>query len=176
MLFRSKIALPDLCEYATGLIFFPQDEKERNFCKGVFKDALREERLNLLGWRSVPVDNTEICKAAKDTQPVIEQIFIASATKRGGSANNFGGKNQIAFERKLFVVRKIIENKIRASRLKEKTFFYITNLSSRTLSYKGLLMPHQLERFFLDLRDGDKRVLFAWCIPAIPPTPFLPGI
>jgi len=142
----SKINLPHPGEYATGLVFLPQDKREREFCKRVFAKTLKEEKQKLLGWRNVAVDATEIGQTARDTQPVIEQVFIEKDSKI---------KPQIAFERKLFVIRKIIENKIRASKLKQRKIFYITNLSSRTLSYKGLLMPKQLERFFLDLQDKD---------------------
>ncbi len=143
---QNKITLPNLGEYATGLIFLPQDKSEREFYKRVLAKTLKEEKQKLLGWRSVLVDNTEIGKTAKETQPVIEQVFIEKNKKI---------KQQIDFERKLLVIRKIIENKIRASKLTQKGFFYIANLSSRTLSYKGLLMPDQLEKFFLDLQDED---------------------
>lgn len=145
---QNKITLPNLGEYATGLIFLPQDKKERQLRKRVFEKTVKEEKQKLLGWRGIPVDDTEIGKTAKDTQPVIEQVFIEK---------NKRIKQQIAFERKLFVIRKIIENKIRASKLKQKSFFYITNLSSRTFSYKGLLMPNQLEKFFRDLQDRDMK-------------------
>ena len=145
---EEKIALPNLGEYGTGLVFLPRDKKEREFCKKIFAQTIEEQKQHLLGWRSVPVDDTEIGKTAKETQPVIEQIFIGK---------NKQIKQEIVFERKLFVIRKLIENKIHASRLKQKSFFYITNLSSRTLSYKGLLMPEQLEKFFLDLQDDGLR-------------------
>jgi len=60
----------------------------------------------------------------------------------------------LAFERKLYVIRKRAENMVRGSGLKQKSFFYVTNLSCRTLSYKGLLMPEQLDNYFLDLKDA----------------------
>ena len=150
---REGINLPDEGEYGTGLVFLPFDKKEYEYCKKVFAKFIKDEKQMLLGWRKVPVDNSDIGKTAQETQPVIEQVFIASATKCGGSANNFGGKNQLDFERKLYCIRKRIENEIRASAIKQKSFFYITNLSSRTFSYKGLLMPEQLDKFFVDLRD-----------------------
>jgi glutamate synthase domain-containing protein 2/glutamate synthase domain-containing protein 1/glutamate synthase domain-containing protein 3 len=143
---QSNIDLPKEGEYGTGLIFLPTIEKERRFCKGIFSQVIEEEGQVLLGWRQVPVDNSGIGKAARETQPVIEQIFIAK---------NKRIKDQLGFERKLYVIRKQLENRIRASRLEQKSFFYITNLSSRTFSYKGLLMPQQLEDFFLDLKDSN---------------------
>jgi len=75
---------------------------------------------------------------------VFEQVFIA---------RNRELKDELAFERKLYCLRKQAENAIRASALKQKKSFYITNISCRTFSYKGLLMPGQLEDFFIDLKD-----------------------
>jgi glutamate synthase domain-containing protein 2/glutamate synthase domain-containing protein 1/glutamate synthase domain-containing protein 3 len=139
-----KIDLPEFGGYGTGLVFLPQSERERRFCKAAFLDKIQQQGQILLGWRAVPVDNSDIGKTAKETQPAIEQVFIAK---------NTGIKTQLDFERRLYLIRKQVENTIRNSALKEKAFFYITNLSSRTFSYKGLLMPAQLERFFLDLKD-----------------------
>ncbi|MFC1703188.1 glutamate synthase large subunit [Candidatus Omnitrophota bacterium] len=139
-----KIELPHVGSYGTGLIFLPPDEKEREFCKDVFKKVIEADDQRLLGWRKVPVDNSHIGETAKATQPVIEQIFIAK---------NEAFKEQLAFERRLYVIRRQVENTIRASNLKQKSYFYVTNISSRTFSYKGLVMPNQLEDFFVDLKD-----------------------
>ncbi len=141
---KDKIALPQLGQYGTGLVFLPQDAKEREFCLGLFSRMIKAEGLVLLGWRKVPTDNTDIGPAARHTQPLIEQVFIA---------RNKQIKEELAFERTLYVIRKKIENTVRNSDIKQKSFFYITNLSCRTLSYKGLLMPEQVENFFLDLKD-----------------------
>jgi len=141
---KVKIALPEPGDYGTGLVFLPQDDKERAFCKKTFEKIVKEEGQSVLGWRSVPADNSEIGKTAKDTQPAIEQIFVGRSKKI---------KAELDFERKLYIIRKLVENEIRASKIKQKSFFYITNLSCRTLSYKGLLMPHQVENFFLDLKN-----------------------
>lgn len=141
------IDLPDRGEYGSGLIFLPIDEKDRKFCKDAISQIIKKEGLALLGWRSVPVNNSDIGVTAKNTQPIMEQPFI----KRSNPNLACG----IDFERTLYVARKKIENTIRKSDIKQKSFFYITNLSSRTFSYKGLLMPNQMEGFFLDLQDKD---------------------
>ncbi len=141
---ENKISLPHLGGYGTGLVFLPPSKKEQKFCKGVFLRVIAEEGQILLGWRRVPVDDSDIGKTARETEPVIEQIFI-------GKDKHI--KDQLDLERKLYVIRKRIENTIRTSDLKQKSFFCITNLSSRTISYKGLLMPGQLENFFIDLKD-----------------------
>ena len=143
---RINIDLPEKGLYGTGLVFLPQDKNERAFCKEVFSQIIKKERQALIGWRSVPVDDSSIGESAKKTQPVIEQVFI-------GRDKGIG--EEISFERKLYLIRKGIENSIRSSKLKQKSFFYITNLSCRTFSYKGLLMPYQLEKFFIDLSDKE---------------------
>ncbi|PIP19880.1 MAG: glutamate synthase large subunit [Candidatus Omnitrophica bacterium CG08_land_8_20_14_0_20_41_16] len=155
---ENKIDLPAEGEYGVGLVFLPRDEKERKFCKNVFARIIRDEKQILLGWRSVPVDGSNIGKIAQDTQPAMEHVFIGqgeymSAKNHGGSAQDKLEIDGLNFERKLYCLRKKIENAVRLSDLKEKSVFYITNLSSRTISFKGLLMPEQLEDFFLDLKD-----------------------
>ncbi|MDP3142470.1 MAG: glutamate synthase central domain-containing protein, partial [Candidatus Omnitrophota bacterium] len=139
---KERINLPKEGEYASGLVFLPQNSKERKFCKAIFEKIINTEALEFLGWRSVPVNNQDIGKSARDTQPEVEQIFIGCGKKI---------TERLDFERKLYVVRKQVENIIRASTIKQKTFFYIPSLSSRTFIYKGLLMPHQVENFFTDL-------------------------
>jgi glutamate synthase (NADPH) large chain len=71
----NKIDLPGPGLYGTGLIFLPQDNKEREFCKSVFEKVIREDGQILLGWRSVPIDDSGIGKGAKITEPVFEQVF-----------------------------------------------------------------------------------------------------
>ncbi|MBD3264389.1 MAG: glutamate synthase large subunit [Candidatus Omnitrophica bacterium] len=140
---REGIELPPPGQYATGLIFLPTEPDEYRICKKIFDETLREESQILLGWRKVPVDNTVIGKNARESEPVIEQVFIGRAA----------AESDLDFERRLYIIRKIIENKVSSLKLRQDSFFYITNLSGRTFSYKGLLMPGQLKEFFLDLND-----------------------
>ncbi|MFH1479493.1 MAG: glutamate synthase large subunit [Candidatus Omnitrophota bacterium] len=153
---EAKIDLPLEGSYGTGLIFLPQKDKERKFCKEVFENIIKEEGQVLLGWRTVPIDNSDIGKTARDAQPVFEQIFIGSNKKI------MTKEDALSFERRLYLIRKQVDNAIRNSSLEEKRAFYITNISSRTFSYKGLLMPTQLENFFLDLKD--KNIKSALCL------------
>ncbi len=143
---QSNIELPACGEYGAGLVFLPALESERRFVKAVFSEAVRNEGCYLLGWRDVPVEGSGIGRSASETQPKIEQVFIKKSPVI---------KNELSFERKLYVIRKIVESSVRSSRIRQKSFFYITNLSCRTLSYKGLLMPGQMDEFFLDLRDKE---------------------
>lgn len=141
---KIEISLPDVGMYGTGLVFLPRDKKEQEFCIGIFNKIISEEGERLLGWRDVPVDNSVIGKTAREAEPIIREVFIGSNKK---------SEDELYFERKLYVIRKRIENIIRESKLSQKSLFYIINISSRTLSYKGLLMPDQLDKYFLDLKD-----------------------
>ena len=136
--------LPAPGDYGTGIVFLPTAAGERRLCEDLFESVSREEGQALLGWRDVPVDDSMIGKGARDTQPVIRQVFIT----RGPAA-----ADRSAFERKLYVIRKKIESAVSASGIEQKGFFYVTNISSRTISYKGLLMPGQLRDYYPDLKD-----------------------
>lgn len=150
---KSGISLPDSGCYGTGLIFLPQDAQARGVLKDMFRDIVKAEGQQFLGWRDVPVDSSAIGKGARESMPFISQAFIEK---------NANLKSQIEFERKLYVIRKQVENGLKELEIEQKSFFYITNLSSRTLSYKGLLMPSQLKKFFPDLTD--KKIESAFCL------------
>ena len=165
---ESKISLPNQGEYGTGLVFLPQDELERKFCKDEFEKFIKQEGQTLLGWRSVPVDSSVIGETARETEPVIEQVFIGNCCHRGDAINRVPTvtnaptvNDDMAFERKLYLIRRQVENAIKSSSIKQKSCFYVTNLSCRTFSYKGLLMPYQVKAFFLDLQDKDVKSCLA---------------
>ncbi len=141
---KAGIPLPEIGFYGTGSVFLPTDDKDKRSCRDTFKKIIEEEGQEFLGWRDIPVNSSVIGKGARDTMPFISQVFIG----RNGSL-----EDQLAFERKLYIIRKQAENAVRASSIGQRAFFYITNLSSRTLSYKGLLKPSQLRGFFPDLKD-----------------------
>jgi glutamate synthase domain-containing protein 2/glutamate synthase domain-containing protein 1/glutamate synthase domain-containing protein 3 len=146
---KEKIELPSPGEYGTGIIFLPQDVNERSFCRDALGKVIEEEKQLLLGWRKLPVDNSNIGASAKETQPSIEQIFI----QRNPVIPTRGSDDGLHFERILYVIRKKAESIINSSDIKQKSFFYITNISSRTITYKGLLMANQVEGFYTDLKD-----------------------
>ena len=140
------VNLPDIGQYGTGLFFLPSYEKDRLFCENVILKAVRDQGQDILYFRDVPVNDSIIGKEAKKNQPIIKQIFIEN---KGNKQNN------LFFERKLYIIRKTIENEIRSSSIKQKSFFYINSLSCRTIVYKGLLMPEQLREYYLDLKDNN---------------------
>ncbi|HYD33663.1 MAG TPA: glutamate synthase large subunit, partial [Methylophilaceae bacterium] len=138
------ISLPAAGAYACGNIFFPQSAQNLQACEAIIVRIIAEEGQDLLGWRDVPRDNSNIADAAKAVEPVMRQVFIG----RGENA-----ADQDAFERKLFVIRKRIEHAVRALKLEDPSQFYIPSLSSRTIVYKGMLLANEVGVYYQDLRD-----------------------
>ncbi|WP_045223490.1 glutamate synthase large subunit [Methyloterricola oryzae] len=138
------IDLPAPGDYAVGMVFLPTDTAERHRCEKIIEDFVNGEGQRVLGWRDVPVDNTGLGESVRQVEPVVRQVFIG----RGDAC-----KNQDAFERKLFVIRKQAENAIRDLALNNGNAFYIPSFSSRTLVYKGMLLADQVGLYYLDLQD-----------------------
>ena len=136
---QAGFGVPDAGEYASGLVFFSEDGDEAKWQRSVVDETIASEGQTLLGWREVPVDPDKIGVTARSTLPGIWQVFIGRAD----------GLDQDAFERKLYVIRRVIENTI----AKRDQCFTIPSLSSRTLLYKGLMMAHQVAGFYPDLAD-----------------------
>jgi glutamate synthase (NADPH) large chain len=138
-------SLPSPGEYGVGMVFLPVDTHDRLICEGIIEKIAREEGLTVLGWRDTPINGNTIGRLARASQPYIEQIFVRSGP----------GMDQDALERKLYVVRKRAESAIAETDLKEKEFFYIPSLSSRTIIYKGLLLAPQITDFYRELLDPE---------------------
>ncbi|PUB79647.1 MAG: glutamate synthase large subunit [gamma proteobacterium symbiont of Ctena orbiculata] len=136
--------LPPQGDYAIGMVFLPQNEASRAECEETIEALIAGEGQQLIGWRDVPVNNSGLGESVVPTEPVVRQVFVA----RGESCND-----QDAFERKLFVIRKQIENRIRQAEMEGGNAFYFTSFSSRTLVYKGMLLANQVGEYFLDLQD-----------------------
>ena len=149
---EAGIALPDEGRYGTGLVFLPPGREDRAACKRAVVHFVESEGQQLLGWRQVPVVCSAVGATARLAKPVIEQVFIGP--RRPGSRDEF--------ERRLYLIRKQTESAVRHLSLREAAFFSLTSLSSRTVVYKGLLLPCQLPRFFPDLTD--RRVVSALCL------------
>ena len=134
------IRLPEPGEYGVGSLFLPQDPSERARCESLIERTVAEEGQHFLGWRDVPVHPEHIGDKARNTVPCIRQCFVL----RGS------GITTDAFERKLFVIRKRVENALREDGVRG---FHVPSLSSRTLVYKGLLLAYQVKKFYPDLAD-----------------------
>jgi glutamate synthase (ferredoxin) len=148
---RSGIALPNAGAYGTGLVFLPSDAGQRQRCERIFEGIVGQEGQTVLGWRNVPVDDSMIGATAKAVEPVMRQIFIGKAPEV--RAVHDGDSDLFAFERRLYVIRKRVEQAVKASDLVQKGTFYIPSLSCKTLVYKGMLNSDQLAPFFPDLSD-----------------------
>jgi glutamate synthase (ferredoxin) len=138
------ITLPAPSHYGAGLVFLPRDTAQAKHCQEIFTQIAKEEGQTVLGWRDVPTDMSSLGPSAQAAAPTFKQIFIARAA---GVADDW------TFERKLYVIRKRVEHTIGKSDLSERKLFYIPSLSARTLVYKGMLTPSQVELMFPDLGD-----------------------
>ncbi len=136
--------LPDPGEYGVGMIFLPDQREERYRFEKIVEEIILEEGQRLLGWRKVPTDNLYLGETAKTYEPFVRQVFI-------GRGEGLG--DDLAFERKLYVIRRRAENAIRYAGLPGGDFFYIPSMSYKTLIYKGMLTPRQVVTFYPDLSD-----------------------
>ncbi|MFN2341255.1 MAG: glutamate synthase central domain-containing protein, partial [Halanaerobium sp.] len=144
------VTLPARGEYGAGMVFLPQEKEKRKEVKKIVEEVIKAEGQQFIGWREVPVQTAGIGKTALEVMPDFYQIFIEK------SENLEAG---IDFERKLYLIRKKIENEIRNSKYAGELYF--TSLSSRTLVYKGMLTPEQLEGFFPDLTEPEMKSAIA---------------
>ena len=138
----SSIQLPAQGGYGTGIFYFPQESRRRKNCERLFEKIVAEEGQHFLGWRTVPTNNSLLGATAQACEPVMRQPFI------GRSADV---KDALAFERKLYVIRKRASRTIRYARVKGGDFFYIASLSCKTMVYKGMLLTEQLSEYYPDL-------------------------
>ena len=128
--------LPEPGRYAVGVLFLPTDDNHRREIERIVERTVVAEGQELLGWRDVPVDHTVPGPSAAEVEPVIRQVFVGSTLD-----------DQDAFERKLYVIRRVIEREAGEEHLA------IPSFSSRTLVYKGMLTSPQLPRYYPDLQD-----------------------
>src|SRR4051794_4755143 len=130
--------LPPAGQYGVGFCFFPVDDTRRAKLEDMIERIVRTEYQEVLGWRDVPVDQDHVGDTANRSRPYFKQVFI-------GAGEGFTD-DQDAFERKLYVIRRIAE-------LAAGPDFYASSFSSRTIVYKGMLISHQLRHFYPDLAD-----------------------
>ncbi|MDB9388163.1 glutamate synthase large subunit [Microcystis aeruginosa] len=134
--------LPAAGQYGVGMLYTAPDAEIRGKSRQEFEKIAAEEGLKVLGWRDVPTDNSSLGNSAKSTEPFIEQVFI----ERDANLSD-----DLAFERKLYVIRK----RSHLSRQSFNRYWYPCSISSRTIVYKGQLMPVQVGDYFPDLHDPD---------------------
>ena len=136
--------LPPPGEYAAGFFFLPTDDGIAARCRGAVARIAGEEGCPVIGWREVPVNTGILGELAGSSCPVFWQGFLSR-----------GSQDPEAFERKLYVIRRLAEKEIRSWTDCDASQFSVPSLSARTVVYKGLLTGSQLPLFFPDLRDRD---------------------
>jgi glutamate synthase (NADPH/NADH) large chain/glutamate synthase (ferredoxin) len=138
--------LPDRGRYGVAMCFLPTDPVAAAELCSLLERTAQAEGQRVLGWREVPTDDSRIGPTARASQPTIRQLFIGA-----GPAHE---EDQDAFERKLYVIRRVAEKAF-------EDRMYIASLSSRTLVYKGMLISYQLAYFYPDLADPRMASAFA---------------
>ncbi|WP_106828562.1 glutamate synthase large subunit [Parabacteroides pacaensis] len=133
------IPVPEKGRYGTGLVFLPKEENEQKTVLETIKQVVTDEHLTLLAIRDVPVNSEILGTGSRATEPAIKQLFV--------TGNDAG----IPLERRLYVLRKKIENKIATVPLTRPGTFYMVSLSSKNIVYKGMFSTMQLRYYFPDL-------------------------
>jgi glutamate synthase (NADPH/NADH) large chain len=136
--------LPAPGQYAVGHVFMPREDRLRRHCMNVWARCIRQEGLELLGWRDVPVDNSCLSEGVIKTEPRHVQVFV-------GRPKTI--RDEDTFERKLFIARKVVSNAIYAAYKGRDIGHYTVCLSSRTLVYKGMFLSYQVKAYYNDLSD-----------------------
>ena len=136
--------LPDHHEYAVGMVFLPKKENQKEFCIKTFESEITRQGLSILGWRKVPVDQSQVGAIAAQTEPDVCQIFVGKGSKK---------LSEQEFNTKLYIARKVAEHQIQASKLSQANYFYLPSFSTHTLIYKGLLTPEDINAYYKDLND-----------------------
>jgi glutamate synthase (NADPH/NADH) large chain len=137
--------LPAAGRYGAGLVFLPPDGQRRLEIQSLFERIVAEEGQHVLGWRTVPTDDSRVGRSARAVAPRFRQLFIGLGWATAPED----------FERKLFVIRKRIEHAVDQLSFPEKKHFYVVSLSSQTLTYKGMLTADQIDSMYPDLNDPD---------------------
>ncbi|MDI4665787.1 glutamate synthase large subunit [Xanthobacter autotrophicus] len=143
---RLGFTLPEPGRYAVGHIFLPRDAEGEEIVRAAYGRAVAEEGLELIGWRDVPTDNSSLGWSVLPTEPKHVQVFLG----RGEFAGDEDG-----FERRLFVLRKVISNAVYGAGDPRTAGYYPVSLSCRTLVYKGMFLADQLGAYYPDLHDPD---------------------
>jgi glutamate synthase (NADPH/NADH) large chain/glutamate synthase (ferredoxin) len=137
-----NVKLPPAGDYGVAFCFLPKDSGNRSACCRAIEKIVGDEGQTILGWRAVPVVSSAIGWLARSSEPMMEQLFIGRGRNTADPA---------AFERKLYVIRRRAERWAVTHGVPVSSGFAIASCSSRTVIYKGMLKPDQLEAYFPDL-------------------------
>lgn len=143
---KQEILLPEAGQYGVGMLFMSQDSELRAKHETILESIVREEGQQLIGWRTVPTEDERLGKSAKAVKPYVRQVII-------GRSESLASQEDLAFERKLYVIRKRAEQAIRYAGEEGADTFYFSSLSCRKIVYKGMLTTEQVGHFYVDLQD-----------------------
>lgn len=136
------IRLPKGKLYAVGMTFIPNDSSANKVCRLIIEEVVAKKKCEFLGWRNVGTDKSGLGRTARKSAPTVMQFFVTGDFT-----------SRLEFDRRLYVIRRIIEKRIEKSVAFTADEFYISSLSCRTIVYKGLMMAHQVVPFYADLND-----------------------
>ncbi|MET0169102.1 MAG: glutamate synthase subunit alpha, partial [Aliihoeflea sp.] len=139
------IELPPAGAYGVGHVFLPQDDAMVAHVETVIAEVAQSEGIALIGFRNVPVDNSSLSKAPDiaASEPVHRQVFLARPD----------GMDEETFERRLYVLRKVVSARMYEHSGGRDDGFYIVSISCRTIVYKGMFLAYQVGAYYTDLSD-----------------------
>ncbi len=142
----SGVELPEPGQYGVGHIFMPQDDAARLHIEEIIEEVIKAEGQSLLGFRDVPVDNASLSKKPEiaASEPRHRQVFI-------GRNEDIATEDE--FERRLYILRKVISARIHEETDGRDNGFYLVSMSARTIVYKGMFLAYQVEAYYKDLND-----------------------
>ena len=157
LFFKKKVSfkLPEPGDYGVGFLFLPQEKTEAELASQMVERVAAEEGCRVLGWRDVPVNAETLGEQAKREMPSFRQVFIT-----WDGISKAADRDENALERKLYILRKSIEQEAKNSGW-DFDEFYIPSLSGRTIVYKGMFVSTQFVSFYTDLQDKDFISAFA---------------
>jgi glutamate synthase (NADPH) large chain len=138
------IRLPEPGEYGVAMLFTSPKATERNSARHILERIIAEEGVQIIGWRDVPTDNSSLGDTAKAGEPMVRQLFLQPTDT---------ALDEAAFNRKLYIINQRAIHEIRD--IEVDNHWYVSSISTRTIIYKGMLMPVQVNQYFSDLRDPE---------------------
>jgi glutamate synthase (NADPH/NADH) large chain len=148
----SGVTLPAPGRYGIGFIYLPKERIAREAVENIIEKVIVDEGERFLGWRDVPVDESVPGEGARMTLPLFRQCFI-------GASDEIRDADE--FERKLYLIRRVIDRRIRAEHHLDRGHYYVPSFSCKTVNYKGMLLAEQLPAFYKDLNEPDLRSALA---------------
>jgi glutamate synthase (NADPH/NADH) large chain len=149
---NNNITLPNIGDYGVGMVFFPSDKTRSDLAQKAIEKSIIQEGQVLIGWRDVPVDDIVLGESVKENAPLIRQFFV----QKGVNC-----KDEKAFQRKLYVIRKQAHSSLHSKKLADWDDFYIVSLSTRTIIFKGMVLAPNLSKIYVDFQNKDFKTAIA---------------